>query len=93
MQRTGDLLSNSGQAVVYMSFCAQAIEYAALNGARVLNCSWDSVGDAQFGLAAALDVAINTYGVVVVGSAGNNSTSSTDFQYLASRADCIGVAP
>ncbi len=78
--------------VVYMSFCAQAIEYAALNGARVLNCSWDSIGDAQYGLAAALDVAINTYGVVVVGSAGNSNTSSTEFQYLASREDCLGVA-
>ena len=84
-------LSPSGP-VVYMSFCAQAIEYAALNGARVLNCSWDSIGDAQYGLAAALDVAINTYGVVVVGSAGNAGTSSTASQYLASREDCLGVA-
>jgi hypothetical protein len=84
-------LSSVG-SVVYMTFCAQAIEYAALNGARVLNCSWDSIGDAQYGLAAALDVAINTYGVVVVGSAGNSSTSSTTFQYLASREDCLGVA-
>jgi hypothetical protein len=58
----------------------------------VLNCSWDSIGDAQYGLAAALDMAINTYGVVVVGSAGNENVSSTAKEYLASREDCLGVA-
>ena len=29
---------------------------------------------------------------LVVGSAGNNSTSSTNIEYLASREDCLGVA-
>ncbi len=86
--RAGWKSTGSGQ-IVFMSFCAQAIVYAAENGAQVINCSWDSSDD--FGLGLALDFAINEHDVVVVGSAGNSGTQDTGAQYLASRDDVLGV--
>jgi hypothetical protein len=82
--------ARDGGGKVAMSFCAQGLVYAAMNGARVANCSWDSAD--LNGLGAALDVAVDTYGMVVVGAAGNGNTSSTSVEYLASRGDCLGVA-
>jgi len=80
----------NGNGFVFMSYCAQALEYAARNGARVANCSWDS--DTSFGMVAALDFAVGVHDVVVVGSAGNWGNSSTGPEYLSSREDCLGVA-
>ncbi len=82
--------STSAGPVVYLTFCAQALEFAALHGAQVANCSWDSIDFG--GLGAALDFAIDRHDLVVVGSAGNQNTSSTAAEYLASRVDCLGVA-
>lgn len=82
--------SSGSQALVYMTYCARALEYAALNGARVANCSWDS--DDVLGLGAALDFAIEEHDVVVVGSAGNNGSVDPSFEYLAMREDCLAVA-
>ena len=79
-----------GGAVVYMGYCAQGLEYAALNGAAVANCSWDSAD--LFGLGAALDFAINDHDMVIVGSAGNSGLQNPQFEYLARRPDCLGVA-
>jgi len=73
-----------------MSFCAQGLRFAALQGARVANCSWDSAN--QDGLGDAIAFAADTMNVVVVGSAGNSHTSSTTVQYLASHPSCVGVA-
>jgi hypothetical protein len=56
----------------------------------VANCSWESADLDNLG--AALDLAVDSAGVVVVGSAGNRASSSTAQEYLASRPDCIGVA-
>lgn len=83
-------LGQYGESYLIMSFCAQGIEYAARNGARVINCSWDS-GD-ESGLGAAVDEAIQVYDVVVVASAGNDGVTSTSSQYLGSRNDVLGVA-
>lgn len=82
--------SVDGNPRVFMSFCARALEYAAMNGARVANCSWESQN--VLGLGEALDLAVTTMDMVVVGAAGNSGTSSTSFAYLASRDDCMGVA-
>ena len=79
-----------GSPYVLMSLCAQGLVYAARNGVRVANCSWNSANLDNLG--AALDLAVDSAGVVVVGSAGNSGISSTSIQYLSSRADCIGVA-
>ncbi|HEX7877980.1 MAG TPA: S8 family serine peptidase, partial [Candidatus Eisenbacteria bacterium] len=77
--------------VVSMSFCAQAIVYAADNGARVLNCSWLSVQTPE--IEAALNYAIGVKGVVVVDAAGNGGLIETQSQnYLSRRGDCIEVA-
>lgn len=83
-------LGTSGDSFVLMSFCAQGIEYAARNGARVLNCSWDSAN--LDGLGAAVDEAIQAYDVVIVASAGNHGDTSTSIEYLGSRTDVLGVA-
>ncbi|NNF08354.1 MAG: S8 family serine peptidase, partial [Candidatus Eisenbacteria bacterium] len=79
-----------GRQVVYMGYAAQALEYASLHGARVANCSWDSLD--LIGLGAALDMAINEYDMVICGSAGNNGVTNPSLQYLAMREDCLGVA-
>ncbi len=79
-------------AVVYMTYTARAIEYAALNGAKVINCSWDS--SEILGMAEAADLAINTYDVVIVASAGNQGTSiptANNPQYLGQRDDVLAV--
>jgi subtilisin family serine protease len=81
---------SDGGAYVLMSFCAQALRYAAIRGARVANCSWDSAN--QDGLGAAIAFAADTMNVVVVGSAGNSGTSSTTIEFLASHPSCVGVA-
>jgi subtilase family protein len=79
-----------GGAYVLMSFCASGLYYAAERGARVANCSWDSGNLDNLGQAIAF--AVDTMDVVVVGSAGNGSTSSTTIEYLASHPRCVGVA-
>jgi hypothetical protein len=74
-----------------MAFCAQAIVYAADNGARVLNCSW--LSDETAPLRAALDYAIGVKKVVVVDAAGNGGLLTTQSRnYLSRRGDCIEVA-
>jgi subtilisin family serine protease/WD40 repeat protein len=75
--------------VVRMDFCAEAVLYAARNGARIINCSW--ANDNSGGLDVAVDTAI-ARGAIVVVSAGNDHTSSTAYNYLGSRGDCFAVA-
>lgn len=79
------------QGVVSMAFCAQAIVYAADNGARVLNCSW--LSDETVPLRQALDYAIQVKRVTVVDAAGNGGlTTGQNRNYLSRRGDCIEVA-
>lgn len=75
--------------VVDMSFCAQAITYAALKHATVINCSWSN-GNLS-GLGAAVSNAI-ALGSTVVVAAGNQSTSTPTGNYLGLRGDCVDVA-
>lgn len=80
--------TNSG-SVVDMSFCAQAIQYATDNGAKVINCSWQNLD--QNGLGAAVSYAI-AHGVTVVVAAGNEGTSTPPQNDLGQRGDCVDVA-
>ncbi|KPL14430.1 MAG: hypothetical protein AMS26_10845 [Bacteroides sp. SM23_62] len=73
--------------LVNMDFCAQAIYYAARNGASAINCSWGSSNTA--GIADAVTFA-TSMGAIVVSAAGNDDIS--DASYLCSRHDCISVA-
>ena len=73
--------------LVDMSFCAQAIYYAARNGASAVNCSWGSSNSG--GMADAVTFA-TSMGTVVVSAAGNDDIS--DASYLCSRHDVISVA-
>jgi WD40 repeat protein len=75
--------------VVRMDFCAQGIMYAARNGARIINCSWNS--DSSGGMDVAADTAI-ARGVILSVSAGNQGNSSQVFNYLSTRGDCFDVA-
>lgn len=68
------VLRNGGSAPVASS-TAQAIEYAARNAARVVNIS-SGFWPEPTGLADAVNLATNTYGVVIVASAGNNGEAS-----------------
>jgi subtilisin family serine protease len=72
---------------VRMDFAAQALVYAAANGARIAVCSWGSSDSG--GLAAAVDYFIASGGLVFH-AAGNDGTESAD--YLGQRADVINVA-
>lgn len=74
--------------VVDMTFCAQAIYYAARNGATAINCSWSN-GNLG-GLGAAVNFAIQR-GVTVVVASGNQGTSLPPANYLGSRGDCVDV--
>jgi hypothetical protein len=72
-------------AEVRMDFAAQAVLYAARNGANVINCSWENLD--QGGLGAAVTEAIRRGAIVVV--AGGTFASPND---LALRDDVISVA-
>lgn len=77
--------------VTWTAFCAQAIVYAADNGARVINASWES--NEIPAMKAAADYAINVKKVVMVVAAGNYGlTDYRERNYLARRGDCIDVA-
>jgi len=72
------------------SYTAQAIEYAADNGARVINVS-SSLDDLQV-LREAVDFAVDTCGVVIVASVGNNGdTGDPSIRYPAKYSKTIAV--
>ena len=78
-----------GNGYVRMDFAASAIDYAADEGVRAINCSWGSSYDG--GLAAAVTHATGaTHGVVVVSAAGNDDNQIAP--YLCTRADVMAVA-
>jgi subtilisin family serine protease len=87
--RVGWQYNPGGTGVVDMSFCAQGIEYARRNGARVINCSWQN-GNLD-GLGNAVDAAVAS-GVSVVVAAGNGNSTSQASNYLSTRGDCVDVA-
>jgi hypothetical protein len=70
-----------------MDYAAQALYYAANNGARIASCSWGSSNSG--GLGAALDYFIASGGLVFK-AAGNDGSQSAD--YMGSRNDIINVA-
>jgi subtilisin family serine protease len=72
---------------VRMDFAAQALYYAADNGAKIASCSWNSSDSG--GLGAAVDYFIASGGLVFH-AAGNDDSSTPD--YLGERADVINVA-
>jgi subtilisin family serine protease len=72
---------------VRMDFCAEAMYYAADNGASVVNCSWGS--SASGGLPAAVDYAISQ-GLLIIAGAGNDGDDIPD--YLGTRTDVMNVA-
>ena len=72
---------------VNMTFVAQALKYAADNGARIANASWGSSDSG--GLGEAVDYFLAAGGLIFH-AAGNGSVSSAD--YLGSRGDVLNVA-
>ncbi len=80
-------LANDGWAYVRMDFAAEAMYYAANEGARGANCSWGSSYTSY--LANSISYA-SSHNVVVVSAAGNDGNSSAP--YLGTRSDVIAVA-
>lgn len=72
--------------VVDMSYAAEALRYATRNGARVINCSFETAN--LGGMLAAAQAAIKA-GVVIVSAAGNGGTPN---HALADRDNVIAVA-
>ncbi len=78
-----------GQEVGYvrMDFIAQALYYAADNGAQIASCSWGSSNSG--GLAAALNYFLASGGLIFK-AAGNDGSQTAD--YMGNRTDIINVA-
>ncbi len=81
-----DAATSPGQ--IDISWAAQAIVYAANNGAHVVNCSWENFSLSA--LRSAVTYALSR-GVTIVVAAGNANTETPSQNYLASRGDCIDV--
>jgi len=75
------------QGVVTMDAVAEALYYAARNGAKIACCSFGSSNSG--GLEAAASYFISQGGLIFV-AAGNDGTETAD--YLNGRGDCISVA-
>src|SRR5207247_7010245 len=87
--RVGWSANGASLGVVDMSYVAQAILYATRAGARVLNCSFQTVNES--GLFAAADEASRA-GVLMVAAAGNGEPcpiSGSDCHELADREDVL----
>jgi subtilisin family serine protease len=76
---------------VEMDWAAQALRYAADNGARIASCSWGSGADG--GLPEAVDYFLASGGLIFK-AAGNDAKddNTPTYDYLCSRADVIKVA-
>jgi subtilisin family serine protease len=72
---------------VAMDYAAEALYYAADNGARIASCSWGSENTG--GLGAAIDYFLASGGLIFK-AAGNDDASTPD--YMGSRDDIISVA-
>ncbi|MBD3382934.1 MAG: S8 family serine peptidase, partial [candidate division Zixibacteria bacterium] len=72
---------------VRMDFIAEALYYAADNGARIASCSWGASNTG--GLDAAVDYFINSGGLIFK-AAGNDGSQTAD--YMCARSDVISVA-
>ncbi|MCP4571217.1 MAG: S8 family serine peptidase [bacterium] len=83
--RAGWLPRDAAGAVVRMDYCAQAMVYAANNGANVINCSW---GSSSYLLSAV--ATCQSANVLIVASAGNDADEVSD--YLATRSGVMSVA-
>jgi hypothetical protein len=74
--------------LVAMDFAAEALYYAADNGAKIASCSWGSENVPY--LNAAIDYFVNTKGGLIFKAAGNDGTSTAD--YMAGLSNVISVA-
>jgi len=73
--------------LVTMDYAAEALYYAAENGARIASCSWGSANDG--GIAAAIDAFLASGGLIFK-AAGNDGSETQD--YMCEREDIIKVA-
>jgi subtilisin family serine protease len=76
---------------VEMDWAAQALRYAADNGARIVSCSWGSGADG--GLPEAVDYFLASGGLIFKAAGNDNTNNNTPtYDYLCSRSDVIKVA-
>jgi subtilisin family serine protease len=76
------LLAGGEVGLVQMDFAADAMRYAADNGARIISCSWGS--SSTGGIGAAIDYFLASGGIIFK-SAGNDNDDAAD--YMGSRTD------
>jgi subtilisin family serine protease len=69
-------LRNDGIGYVNANDCGQAISYAALNGAHVINASWGSSATSAM-IQGVIDA--NNHGVTIVHAAGNDNLDDPDY--------------
>ncbi|MFZ5517544.1 MAG: PKD domain-containing protein [Candidatus Zhuqueibacterota bacterium] len=81
------LRKNYEVGLIRMDFAAQAMYYAANNGAKIISCSWGSSNSG--GIEDALNYFVGSGGLIFK-SAGNSDNESTDF--MTARSDVIAVA-
>jgi hypothetical protein len=79
---SADHFFNGEVGLVQMGFAAQALQYAADNGARIVSCSWGSSNTG--GIGAAIDYFLASGGLIFK-SAGNSNVTTPD--YMGSRTD------
>lgn len=77
-----DFFNDREVGFVQMDFAAQALYYAANNGARIVSCSWGSLNNG--GIAAAIDYFLASGGLIFK-AAGNDSVNNPD--YMGGRTD------
>jgi len=89
--RIGYSMTYRGQeyGFVQMDFAAQALQYAADNGARIVSCSWGSSNSG--GIAAAIDYFLAAGGLIFK-AAGNDGNSTADYICNRGDANIISVA-
>lgn len=76
-----------GLGLVMMDAAAEALYYAADNGAKIASCSWGS--SESGGMAEAVDYFL-AHGGLIFHAAGNDAADDPD--YLDNRGDCVSVA-
>jgi len=72
---------------VRMDFAAEALYYAADNGAKIASCSWGSSNSG--GIADAIDYFL-AHGGIIFKAAGNDNSQTAD--YMCGRSDIVSVA-
>jgi subtilisin family serine protease len=88
--RIGWSVQATSGGYVAMDYAAEALQYAADNGARIASCSWGS--DSSGGMPESVDYFLAAGGMIFKAAGNENRDVSTTGDYLCSRDDVVCVA-